>query len=126
MRPISNKKQSLLFVHRKMLSEDAKKEEERIRMKVNVKYFATLREITGKREEEIELQEDSTVRDLLDRLVDRHGTRFKEYVVEEKTSTPRAHLLFLIDGTSVNSLGGLGAKLTHNCVVALMPPVGGG
>lgn len=95
-------------------------------MKVSVRYFATLREITGQREEKIELREDSTVKDLLNRLVERHGSRFKEYVVEEETGTPRAHLLFLINGTSINSLEGLSTRLTDDCVVALMPPVGGG
>lgn len=95
-------------------------------MKVNVKYFATLREITGKREEQVELEEDSTMGDLLKRLIDIHGPAFKTYVVEEATGSPKGHLLFLIDGVSINSIGGLNAKLSENCVVALMPPVGGG
>lgn len=93
---------------------------------MSVRYFATLREITGQREEKIELRKDSTVKDLLNRLVERHGVRFKEYVAEEETGTPRAHLLFLINGTSINSLEGLSTRLTDDCVVALMPPVGGG
>ena len=95
-------------------------------MKINVKYFATLREITGKREEQIELRKDSTMSDLLNRLVEMHGSAFKNYVIDEGTGSPRGHLLFLIDGTSMNSMGGLNAKLTDGCVVALMPPVGGG
>jgi molybdopterin synthase sulfur carrier subunit len=95
-------------------------------VKVNVKYFATLREITGKREEQVELEEDSTMGDLLKRLIDIHGPAFKTYVVEEATGSPKGHLLFLIDGVSINSIGGLNAKLSENSVVALMPPVGGG
>jgi len=95
-------------------------------LKINVKYFATLREITGKREEQIELRKDSTMSDLLNRLVEIHGSTFKNYVMEEATGSPKGHLLFLIDGTSMNSIGGLNAKLTDGCVVALMPPVGGG
>lgn len=95
-------------------------------LKVNVKYFATLREITGKREEEVELSKGSTMSDLLNRLVELHGPAFKSYVMEEATGVPKGHLLFLIDGTSMNSMGGLNARLTDNCVVAMMPPVGGG
>jgi len=95
-------------------------------LRVNVKYFATLREITGKREEQVELKENSTIRVLLNRLVELHGARFKEYVMDEKTNAPRAHLLFLINGTSINGLEGLDTKLTENCTIALMPPVGGG
>lgn len=95
-------------------------------MEVNVKYFATLREITDKREEKVELQEGSTVGDLLKHLVGQYGARFREYVVDEETGKPMAHLLFLINGTSISSLDGLGTKLSHDSVVALMPPVGGG
>lgn len=95
-------------------------------MRVNIKYFATLREITGKREEQIELEKDSTIRVLLGRLVELHGARFKDYVMDEKANTPRAHLLFLIDGTSISGLEGLDTRLTEDCTVALMPPVGGG
>jgi len=95
-------------------------------LKVNVKYFATLREITGKREEQVELREDSTMGDLLNRLVELHGSGFKNYVMEEATGAPKGHLLFLIDGTSINSLKGVSTRLTEGCVVAMMPPVGGG
>lgn len=95
-------------------------------MRVNVKYFATLREITGKREEQIILEEDSSMRALLGHLVEMHGARFKDYVMDEKTNTPKAHLLFLINGTSISGLEGLDTKLTEDCTVALMPPVGGG
>ncbi len=95
-------------------------------MKVNVKYFATLRDITGKREEQIELCKDSTMRDLLKRLVELHGSAFSNYVMEEVPGVPKRHLLFLIDGTSMNTMGGLNARLSNGCVVALMPPVGGG
>ncbi len=95
-------------------------------MRVTVKYFATLREITGKREEQVELLKDSTMSDLLNHLIELHGPGFKSYVMEETTGEPKGHLLFLIDGTSMNSMGGLSARLTDNCVVAMMPPVGGG
>lgn len=93
---------------------------------MTVRYFATLREITGIREEQVELQNNAKAEELLNQLVRKHGSRFEEYVVEEKTGAVRAHILFLIDGTSLNSLGGLEARLTDGCVVAIMPPVGGG
>jgi len=95
-------------------------------LRVTVRYFATLREITGIREEQVELQNNAKAEELLNQLVRKHGSRFEEYVVEEKTGAVRAHILFLIDGTSLNSLGGLEARLTDGCVVAIMPPVGGG
>lgn len=93
---------------------------------MNVKYFAALREITGKREEQVELGEDSTMGDLVNLLVGLHGAKFENYVMDEATGTPKSHLLLLIDGTSINSLKGMSTKLSDGCVVAMMPPVGGG
>ncbi|MCJ7505910.1 MoaD/ThiS family protein [Candidatus Bathyarchaeota archaeon] len=98
----------------------------RSEMRVNVKYFATLREVIGIREEQIELQENSTTRDLLGRLAERHGPRFKYLVTEMTTGVLRADMLFLVDGTSMNDLQELETRLTDGCTVAFVPAVGGG
>ncbi|NIR86451.1 hypothetical protein GWO13_02335, partial [Candidatus Bathyarchaeota archaeon] len=52
-------------------------------MKVTVKFFTTLREITGKREEEIKSSRDLTVDELLQDLSKKYGRRFKDYVYDE-------------------------------------------
>jgi len=95
-------------------------------MKVNAKFFASVREITGKKEELVELKDDATVGELLKILAEKYGKKFKEYVFDEKTNSPRNSLQFLMDGRSVTTMNGLQTKLYEGCQFAIIPPVGGG
>ncbi|MBS7645000.1 MAG: ubiquitin-like small modifier protein 1 [Candidatus Bathyarchaeia archaeon] len=95
-------------------------------MKVKVKFFASLREITGKREEEIEVPENTTVEGLIEILSSRYGKEFSDYVYDERVGKPRDYLQFLIDGRSASTLQGLKTRLRDGCNFAIIPPVGGG
>ena len=95
-------------------------------MKVTVRYFAVLREIINSREETLEVDENTTVLGLLDVLAARHGSRFVDYVFDPMTGSPRTYLQFLLDGESVAGLKGLSTVLTDQCILAIVPPVGGG
>ena len=95
-------------------------------MKVTVKFFALVRELTGKREETMDLDENATVRTLLGKLVEEHGSKFKEYLFDPASKEPRGHLQFLIDGRNIALMKGLDTTLTEGCSFAILPPVGGG
>jgi len=94
-------------------------------MKVTVKFFTELRELTGKKEEEIELPNAITVADLLNLLSKRHGRGFTNYVYDERVRV-RGHLQFLINGKSIITLQGFETKLKEGDNFAIIPPVGGG
>jgi molybdopterin synthase sulfur carrier subunit len=94
-------------------------------MKVTVKFFTTLREITGKRKEEIKSSEDLTVDKLLEVLSKNHGSQFINYVYDE-TGKMRSYLQFLVNGRSITTMQGFKTKLTEGDSVAIIPPVGGG
>ncbi|HID16932.1 TPA: MoaD/ThiS family protein, partial [Candidatus Bathyarchaeota archaeon] len=81
-------------------------------LKVKVKYFAILREITNKREEELEVKEGTSVKALLEILAKKYGGRFRNYVFNEKTGSVNSQLLFLVDGVNVASLNKLETKLS--------------
>lgn len=94
-------------------------------MKVTVKFFTTLREITGKREEEIKSTKNLTVGGLLQELSKRYGGRFVNYVYDE-TGKARSYLQFLVNGRSITTIQGFKTKLKEGDRVAIIPPVGGG
>ena len=94
-------------------------------MKVTVKFFTELRELTGKKEEEIELPNAVTVAELLNILSKRHGRGFTEYVYDEKEKV-RDHLQFLVNGKSIITLQGFETRLEEGDKFAIIPPVGGG
>jgi MoaD family protein len=97
-------------------------------VRVSVRFFTTLREITGKREELLEFPRGKavTVESVLDRLKELHGKSLTEYVCDPKTGGVRGFLQFLVNGRSVASFQGLNTKLSDGDVLAIIPPVGGG
>ena len=94
-------------------------------MKIKIKFFTSLREITGKKVEKIELQENITIDELIILLSNKFGKKFKEYVYN-KNGKIQDFLSFLINGKNINTLQGLTTKLQEGDVVAILPPVGGG
>jgi MoaD family protein len=93
-----------------------------------VRFFTSLREITGRKEEVVEFsgKKKVTVRVVLDRLCRRFGEDFVGYVFDGETGDVRGFLQFLVNGHSVSSEVGLEAVLSDGDVLAIVPPVGGG
>jgi len=96
-----------------------------MKIRVKVRFFTSLREIVGKREEQIEFSKAVTVKELLKHLLQKHGERFRDYVYDEKGEV-RGHLQFLVNGTSTTTLQGFKTKLKEGDQIAILPPVGGG
>jgi molybdopterin synthase sulfur carrier subunit len=97
-------------------------------LKVSVRFFTSLRETVGKKEETLEFSEGEkvTVDMVLKTLRQRYGNRFVEYVYDRETGTVRSFLQFLVNGKSASTLNGLQTELEDGDVLAILPPVGGG
>jgi len=94
-------------------------------MNVEVKFFTSLREITGKKVDKIQLQNAITVDELLTLLSEKYGKNFREYIYNKKGDV-QGFLSFLVNGKNINIMQGFDTKLQENDVVAILPPVGGG
>ena len=81
-------------------------------MKVRVKYFSIHRDMTDKTEEEIQLDQEATLKDLLSRLIESYP-RLKD---------AKDYTVISINGNFAEER----SKLKEGDVVALFPPVGGG
>lgn len=97
-------------------------------MRVSVRFFTSLRELTGKREETLEFSgnEKITIGLVLERLSKRYGREFVDYVFDRKTGEVKGFLQFLVNGRSASTLSGLDTPLRDGDVLAIVPPVGGG
>ena len=94
-------------------------------MKVEVKFFTSLREITGKKVDKIQLQNTITVNELITVLSEKYGKNFREYIYNKKGDV-QEFLSFLINGKNINIMQGFDTKLQEMDVIAILPPVGGG
>ncbi|MBS7616030.1 MoaD family protein [Candidatus Bathyarchaeota archaeon] len=97
-------------------------------MKVSVRFFTTLRELTGKREETLEFPkgEAVTIEKVLATLAECYGKGFTEYVYDGKTGKVKGFLQFLVNGRSASTIKGLKTELADGDTLAIIPPVGGG
>lgn len=97
-------------------------------LRVSVRLFTALRELTGKKEEILEFsdREIVTVSTVLEELAARYGKGFSDYVFDNRTGEVKGFLQFLINGRSVSTLDGLETRLFDGDVLAIIPPVGGG
>ena len=94
-------------------------------MRVQVKYFASLRELMGVSEEEYEISGEVTLRELLtNHIPERH--REASDVWREKISSflkgEEAGYIVIVNGRRID----LDQKLKDGDVVAVLPPIGGG
>ena len=94
-------------------------------MKVEVKFFTYLREITGKKVDEIQLQNIVTVDELVTLLSEKYGKNFRDYIYNKKGEV-QEFLSFLVNGKNINIMQGLDTKLEEGNVIAILPPIGGG
>jgi MoaD family protein len=91
-------------------------------MRVTIKLFAGLAETGGKREFAIEVGENASVADALSAIHAAH----EEVGVHLSTSLEAGYVNILLDGRNVRFLDGMETKLRPDCVLAFLPPVGGG
>lgn len=88
-----------------------------------MKFFATVREVTGVKSIELEAE---TVKDLLQSLVTTYGDKFKDTVIDENTGNLKQFFSCMVNGKRIELLDGYDTVLKDKDSVALFPPVGGG
>jgi molybdopterin synthase sulfur carrier subunit len=91
-------------------------------MKIN--YFATLREITRKNEEQLN-NPPATLGELIDSLCKRYGKAFAKWVSCEEGGYGSLSI-FLVNGIDYRSLDGLQTKISEDDIISIFPPIAGG
>lgn len=91
---------------------------------MEIRYFATLREITSVREETWPAPV-CTLEELIRGLCAKYGHEFQKWVSCEKGGYGSLSI-FLVNGQDYRSLNGLNTVLQQNDVISLFPPLAGG
>ena len=94
-------------------------------MKVELRYYAMVRDAAGKRAETLSLPGGATVMDLVNQLVGLYGDGFRGYVFDDEGRL-LDYLLFSVNESDIRSLDGYETVLRDGDRVLVMPPIGGG
>lgn len=98
-------------------------------MIVKVRFYTTLRELAGSREEELTIKEDVTLADLIEVIASKYE-KARNYLYQKgEIRKTDPSIYFLVNGRNSRSLSGLHTKLKNNDVIEIIPVppmVGGG
>lgn len=95
-------------------------------MKINVRYFTTLRELAGTRDDGLELREGSILAELIEIVSVKYGNSAFAYLHVTESGKIDPSIKFLVNGVAAQNLRGLETELKDGDIVAIIPPIGGG
>lgn len=76
-------------------------------MKIKVKYFGVIRSLLcGKKEEEIDVSEDTTIKQLIHKLAEKHGEEFRYHFLEKGWDRLRDNIFISLDGERIARIRG--------------------
>ncbi len=91
---------------------------------MNVRLFATLRDLLGTKSIEISVERPTAVRQVLEMIVESHPALGPKLWDAEGRLT--GYLTVLLNGRSIEYLSGLDTSVDDTDNISLFPPVGGG
>ena len=95
-------------------------------MRVRVQYFGYIKNMLNKREDQIELEENASLSDLLNKLAGVHGAAFRKEVYEQGLKDVKMGFSVTVNGVLMGQLGGVDTKLADGDNVILMSLMSGG
>lgn len=93
---------------------------------IKVRYFTTLRELAGTKEEELEVKGGSSLAELVEKVSLKYGEEAFDYLHVKKSGKIDPSIHFLVNGVPAHNLHGFETELKEGDVVAIIPPIGGG
>jgi molybdopterin converting factor small subunit len=90
-----------------------------------IRYFGPLREAVGRRSEKITVDDSASLRELLEKLTNIHGPKFRNFVFAP-TGKIRQGIAFAIDGNTISSSQLPKIKSRNIEEFVILPPISGG
>jgi MoaD family protein len=92
---------------------------------VRIRFFGMLKEMIGKREESLQIEDSASISDLIKLLSTKHGKRFAGFVFDQKGSL-REGFAFAVNGDSLSESKLESTKCRDVKEFVILPPISGG
>ena len=94
---------------------------------VRVRLIGVLRNLAGRDSLQIEVQEDRTIAEAVEKLIDLVGkTEFEAAIVDRDLNDPTSNILIIVNNKDISALNGLKTQLEDNDEIVLIPISHGG
>jgi molybdopterin converting factor small subunit len=93
--------------------------------RILVRYYGILRELSKKKEDKIEISDEYNILDLIKRVSEKNGQKFRDLVFDDETKL-RDGLAFAIDAVSVERSKLEKIKCRDASEFVILPPISGG
>ena len=90
-------------------------------MNVKVKLLGVFRELSGRSQLSVELDEPAVMRKLVKKLAESFSLRFKQALVDPELDASRSNMLILVNGREISVLHGLDTEICDGDDVVLIP-----
>jgi len=94
-------------------------------IRIEVRFYAFLREITGKHSESIILEGGSTIIDALKLIIDKYGERMRRCILDDEGQI-RKSITIAINAQKIDRARIEGYELNDGDVLVIIPPTAGG
>ncbi len=93
---------------------------------VNVELLGAFRGIVGKKMVKVEIDSPQAIGELIRKLCDKLGPRFKSALIDPELNDPRPNALILVNGREISALSNLDTMVKPSDTVTLVPVSHGG
>ena len=93
---------------------------------VKVKLLGIFRELYGKDQVIIELEEPTVVRRAIQKLIEGFSDEFKRAIIDPELNDPRPNALILVNRRELSALKGLGTEVYDGDEIVIIPVTHGG
>jgi len=94
-------------------------------LKVKISFLSLLTDITEVEEIIISIDDESVIRDVLEQLATKFGSKFEEMIYKTSKDLSK-YVLITINGRDIRQFNGLETKIQINDEIALIPAIAGG
>lgn len=91
---------------------------------VRVRFSAALNSVTKERETNIEITEDITVRELINKLIEKYGAELEKRLLDK--GELRRFVNLYVNGDDIRHSGGLDTTVKNDDEISILPAVSGG